>query len=537
MITRSVSALVPVEAAIAAHSLTSIADERCETMVSVDRRGPRIALAVALIALLLAAFAAAAGADSDPVHPSSAAILATVGTTPQGSPLAPGFVGVSMEYFAAHVYTGSEPNAVDPVVVQLLRNLAPGQPAVLRIGGDSSDWTWWPLRGVVPPDGIRYSLTRDWLRTTRALTQAVGAKLILGLNLAAGRPSLAAAEARALTEGIGRENIAAFELGNEPDLYARLPWYYTAHGRAIRARAAGYDVATFTQQFSVWRALTGYVPVVGPSFANLPWMSGLDSFLSAEPSLALATFHRYPLRGCGAASTDPTFPTESNLLSDYATTDLTQNVAQYAAIAHAHGLPFRVDEMNSVACSGRTGVSDTFASALWMLDTLFGLKAAGVDGVNVHTLPRSEYELFTVSHTGGWHAFVRPDYYGMLAFAHADPPGARLLPVTGSGGQVKIWADQSPDGSRRIVLINKDTVGAHLVLLAVPGAGTGTLQQLTAPNAAATGGVTLGGQTFGPSTTTGLLAGQPSTTTLHALAGLYSLTLPPGTAEILTLAG
>ena len=80
--------------------------------------------------------------------------------------------------------------------------------------------------------------------------------------------------------------------------------------------------------------------------------------------------------------------------------------------------------MNSASCSGKQGVSDTFASALWVLDTLFNLAAVGVDGVNVHSLPGAAYELFTFQHTSsGWQAFVHPEYYGMLMFAQAFPPG------------------------------------------------------------------------------------------------------------------
>ncbi len=57
------------------------------------------------------------------------------------------------------MYTGRNPRAVNPVLVQLLRQLCPGQTPVLRIGGDSTDATWWPMRGVIPPGGVTYSLT------------------------------------------------------------------------------------------------------------------------------------------------------------------------------------------------------------------------------------------------------------------------------------------------------------------------------------------------------------------------------------------
>ena len=96
------------------------------------------------------------------------------------------------------------------------------------------------------------------------------------------------------------------------------------------------------------------------------------------------------------------------------------------SVAHAHSLPFRLTEINSASCQGaRRASRDTFASALWALDTLFNLASVGVDGVNFHMLPGSDYELFTVSHTasGAWQAFVHPEYYGLLMFAQAFPPG------------------------------------------------------------------------------------------------------------------
>jgi hypothetical protein len=497
-----------------------------------------VAVGIVLLSALASAPVAAARRqhDSDPIGVTGPALVASVSGAPSGDPTPPGFLGVSMEYFAAHRYTGLDPNAVNPVLVQLLRSLTTGRQGVIRIGGNSADWTWWPAGGRFPPDGIRYSLSRNWLLSTRALAQQTGDKLILGLNLAAGRPSLAAAEARAFTQVIGRQNIEAFEIGNEPDLYGKLSWYYTPHNRPIFSRPATYSLLQFTQEFQTWRGVTGQVPVAGPAFAGPAWMSGLDGFLGAEPGLALATFHRYPLRGCSVAQSDPSYATESNLLSDYATTQLTAAVAPFAAVAHAHDLPFRVDEMNSVACSGRTGVSDTYGSALWMLDALFGMRAAGVDGVNVHTLPGSAYELFTFTDgADGWRGFVHPDYYGMLMFEQADPPGARLLPVSGSGGQVKLWATEAPDGTKRIVVINKDPVNAHVVLVSPPGkAGVATVELLRARGVTATSGVTLGGQTFGNATATGVLPGPPRTVSIGPVAGLYWLTVPPATAELLT---
>ena len=61
----------------------------------------------------------------------------------------------------------------------------------------------------------------------------------------------------------------------------------------------------------------------------------------------------------------------SRLLSTYASRHLVAGLAPYVALAHRAGDSFRIDEMQSVACGGKVGVSDTMAWSLWALDTLF----------------------------------------------------------------------------------------------------------------------------------------------------------------------
>ena len=494
-----------------------------------SRPGRLIAFVAALLLMSAAAARADARADSMLLSP-------VVGGTSTSAPIPSGFVGLSMEFYAVHEYTGSDPNAINPVLVQLIRNLTPGQAPVLRIGGDSTDETWWPVPGVLPPRGIDYPLTQGWVRTTAALAKTLGAKLIVGINLMLNQPALAAVEARALLTGLG-SSLEAFEIGNEADLYGALPWYFTSTDKAVYGRPPSYNIGDFIEDFSDERSAFPAAPIAGPSFANLPWMSaGLSQFLAAEPGLGLVTFHRYPLRGCNVSEGSPAYPTISNLLSDYSQSDLAQGLAPYVAMAHAQGLQFRVDEMNSVACAGSHGVSDTFASALWVLDTLFEMANVGVDGVNIHTLPGARYELFTFSHDGSWQADVHPEYYGMLMFAQAAPPGSRLLPVSGvPDGPLKVWATLAPDGTIRVVLINEDSSSAQSVLLNAPGnSSSATVEQLTAPSIGATDGVSLGGQSFGDETDTGALAG-PATTTISSLLGLYTLTVPAASATMLTL--
>jgi hypothetical protein len=461
-------------------------------------------------------------------------VYASVNPAPAGSGLPAGFLGLSFEYSAFEAYTGADPAAPDPVFVQLLRNL--GQPVVLRIGGNSTDATWWPVPGMARPAGISYALTPGWLTSARDLASELGAKLILGVNLAADRPRLTAAEADALLAGIGPTNVAALELGNEPDVYGVFPWYRKDH-QPVFARGERYDLNAFLAEARRSVATLPPVALAGPATAELPWLGGVPALLAAEPRLRMVTVHRYPIQGCFHNQSSPSYPSIPNLLSDRASAGIATALARYVALAHARGLQFRVDELNSAAlagCLARPGISNTFASALWMLDTLFNLASVGVDGVNIHSLPGASYEVFTFRlDASGWQAFVHPDYYGMLMFAQAFPPGARLMTVHAPAGPVKVWATHGADGRTRVALINQDS-RPHRVELQLPSAGgQAELEWLRAPGVAATGGVTLGGQTFGSETRTGRLPA-PELRPAPQLFGWYSIQLPPYSAALLT---
>ncbi len=464
-------------------------------------------------------------------------ISATVGSSPSGYVMPSGFVGVSLEYSALHVYTGRDPAAVNPVLIGLLRGLAPGQAPVVRIGGNSADQSWWPIRGVAPPAGVNYTLTPGWVQTTKALASHLGAHLIMGLNMAGGRPSVAATEARVLFKAIGSKFISDFEIGNEPDVYNEFPWFVDRHGKLVYARPPDWNVLSFTAQYSQFRAALPPVPLAGPSFAELAWINQLPAFLRAEHGLRLATVHRYPLRAGVTQTNSPIYASIPNLLNDSSSAGLAQGVAPAVQAASAAGLPFRLDEMNSASNRGQKGTSDTFAAALWALDTFFNFANVGVDGVNVHSLPNAAYELFTFSKPhGAWQAFVHPEYYGMMMFAQAFPPGARFLPVSAPSAPLKIWADQAPDGHIRVELINKDVTNAYQVQVQVPNAniaGRASLEYLQAPAVNSTSGVTLGGQSFGPETPTGSLPA-PQTQPALAVGSSYTVNVPAASAVLLT---
>ena len=461
--------------------------------------------------------------------------LITVSSTPVSRPVGPGFVGVSIEYPALQAYTGSDPATINPVFVHMLSVLAPGQAPVVRIGGNSSDETWWPLAGVTPPAKVAFALTPSWVQSAGALARALGGKLILGVNMAADEPQIAAAEASAFERGIGSRYIDALEVGNEGDLYGRKPGYQAGQPSPILPRPQSYDLATFTSEFTSFRQALGAAPVAGPAFAWLQWMGGLGRFLAAEPGLSLVTFHRYPLHGCNQPPGTPGAASIPHLLSDYAISQLAAPIAGYAAVAHAHGLAFRVDELNSVACAGKLGVSNTFASALWALSELLDLARAGADGVNLHTFPGAGYQLFSFRFVGGaWQASVKPEYYGLRLFADVAPAGSRLLQSSPATQPVGVWATRAPDGTIRVVLVNDDLRTPHTATIAVPQAAgeVARLERLLAPTARSTQGITLGGQSIDAA---GRLSGRFQRVFAVATDSRYSITLPAASAAVLTL--
>ncbi len=506
-------------------------------MVFVPRRAGLFAVALLLAAVALPGLSGCGSGTRRPAALTPTPVTVQAAEPERRVPF--GFLGLSLEYPAVEAYAGSDPRAVDPVFEQLVRNLDPGQAPVFRIGGDTADRTWWPTPGIAAPPGIKYSITPRWLAVTRALADALRARLILGLNLEADNPSLAASEADAMLAGIGPGRVRAFELGNEPDLYASFPWYSTPGGRHVTGRPANYDVSSLIDDFTRFAAaLPAQRILAGPSLGAPRWTRQLGRFLAAEPRVGLVTLHRYPLQLCYIGRSSPRYPTIAHLLAPRASIGLADSFAPYAPVARAHGLSLRVDELNSVSCGADPAVSQTFASALWVLDTLFEMARVGIHGVDIHTFPGAGYELFRITRAGGrWQAAVAPEYYGLLLFARSAPAGAHLLTVAGaSSGAVRTWATRARNGTIRIVLVNAGAE-ARLLDVGVAGArpGRAVLQRLTAPTVDAHTGVTLAGQSFGSQTLTGRLTGSPDTVPASEAGGRYPVPLPADSAAMLVL--
>src|ERR1700761_8418972 len=134
----------------------------------------------------------------------------SVSSATTGRPIRSNFLGLAFEYNTIPQLAGASPGSVDPVFAQLLRNLDPTGRPLIRVGGLSTGRAGWGGKAPAPP-----------------------AKLILGVNLGANRLRISQVEASGLVSGLGASNVAALEIGNEPDLYTLIPWYKTLHGKPI----------------------------------------------------------------------------------------------------------------------------------------------------------------------------------------------------------------------------------------------------------------------------------------------------------------
>jgi hypothetical protein len=477
---------------------------------------------------------------------------AAVAGRPLGRPRPAGYLGLAFTYQGLARWTGSASSPVDPVLVRLIRNLTPDGDPVLRVGGVSADRSWWPIRGYRTPIGIWQDITPAWAMALHRLVRTIDGRLILGINLEANRPEIVRVESHELVRRIGRRYIESLQLGNEPDLYTVVPWYgllhgvpvpqYLGEGAPVYSRPPSYGPSEYAAEVSRMLPQLPNVPLSGPDASGpdpraARWVTALMPLFRPGGRLVTLTAHAYAAVKCINDPSSFLYPSIAHLLGIAASRDQLNGLEPFIGVARGRSDGFRVDEMGVVSCSGLSGVANSMASALWALDTLFAMDAAGVSGVNLHTV-KGTNALFTLKRSGGrWRATVAPWYYGALLFAQAAPAGSRLLPVTNAThADSRVWATVGQDHVVRVVVINDSVRSNARVLVRNPpryGQRPATIERLRAPSAYATKGVTLGGRSFGH-TATGVLAA-PAVQRVRRRGGVYPVTLPAASAALLTL--
>src|SRR5271166_4840463 len=386
------------------------------------------------------------------------------------------FTGLGFE--ASAVARSGFLSAENTAYIQYAKTLGAG--GVIRIGGNVSDFTHWSPNGQPAPLPKATVLNERCIRELGEFLRALRWRLIWGLNLGSGTPEEAAAEARSVASAVG-DLLLAFEIGNEPDLFA-----HSEH------RNPGWGYAEWYQQYVQFRSAVESklpnAPFAGPDVANATdWVA---RFAAAEDTRVKLLTHHYYAEG------PPDIPrsTIDNLLK----TDpkLTPILSQMQEASKACKAPYRICEVNSCFGGGKPGVSDTFASALWGLDFMLTLCAADSVGVNLETSINqlgflSSYSPIWEDGRGNYSA--RPLYYGMLAFQEAAQ-GQRIAADYAAGKMnVKAYAFIGKDHLLRAALINKEPSTDVEVRLISPEKFTHvSAMRLRAPSLESKSGVTLG---------------------------------------------
>lgn len=174
--------------------------------------------------------------------------------------------------------------------------------------------------------------------------------------------------------------VSGIEIGNECDIY-------TGNGH----RNKSYDYAQYETEFAAYLAAyktAGLPPkrIQGATFCCFvkSFDDGLKGYVHKYATdLATLSYHSYSGDHCGTHSV-----TASQLLSAEASSGRAEKYTFVAADAASEQVPFVIGEGNSVACGGQPGVSDTFASTLWVLDWLPSISKIGASS-QVHRSQQS----------------------------------------------------------------------------------------------------------------------------------------------------
>jgi hypothetical protein len=445
----------------------------------------------------------------------------TVDTAAPGLTIPADFLGISYEKNAL-----IEPHfkADNTVLVNLHRNLGTG---TLRLGGNKVELTRWRADATAMLDKKtgQAVIGRATLDDLYGFLQATQWKCLHGLNLASNAPEQSADEA-AYALKVGARSVLAFEIGNEPNLYVN-------HA----ARKDGYSCAQYLPEaqaaIKVIRAQNPGVVLAGPATARRTdhWFE--DAVAGLKGQLQIGTSHLYALSGGSTNPKSANFPSVENLLLPATMAKDVTMVDEHLAAAKAAGMRYRLAEFNSVSNGGRTGVSDTFVSALWATDFLFSIAARGADGVNFHCnlKPGSYSPISAVK--GGTRYTAHPLYYALLLFHDAGQ--GRLLPTkVRSTANLVAHATLDASGKMRVVLVNKDLAQEVVATIQV-GARfrAGSVRRLSAPQATAQDGVTYAGTMVSANGSWKPQLSLERAVAVHA--GQAVVTLPPASAMVLTI--
>ena len=411
--------------------------------------------------------------DRLPLPPSpfvqgSLTVMATsVGVIP------PRFMGLSYEKLTMS-YGYFHPS--NQHLIALFRRLGAG---VLRLGGGTVDELLWTNNKT----GSKAQITAARIKALAGFLQATGWLCLYGVNLATSTPALAAEEVAVAVSALGA-NLLGIELGNEPDEY----------GIPGKFFAGNWTYPDFLDLWNSFRSailqVAPNVPFTGPATGGgnhiTTWTLPFGQAVTSS-ELVLLTQHYYRAPGEYVTST------ASFLISP--DLQLTGDLATLNAGAQQLGIPYRMSECGSFSNGGAGGVSNSYASSLWVIDFLFDTALGGASGVNMHGGGNSA-DYTPISDDSGAVIEARPEYYGMLLFTLAGPGSLLQTQLSAGGVEATAYAIRAANGGLNMIVVNKDALQSMTLTIETnQSIRTATQLTMTGPSLAAIAGVTIQGAT------------------------------------------
>jgi len=482
--------------------------------------------------------------------------------TPISSQIPADFVGLSLRQGDVQTVIGSMPVYGGPItmntkfqtLIDNLGNLA-GTPMTLRMLGD----------------GPGPNTLHNALPVLAKLNASKSHKYFIGIDFQ--DQSIAAEEVGYITSGVlNLSSIESIELGNEPDNYP-----------------GETNAKYWSDELTYWDALSSIsqgLKFAAPVFAGNNTSFDQAGFVTTRHNqISMFDFHYY-----GGSNCTSTAPAQNSLLLQASISppasayqhnnpaDPFLSTAITAAKSANPVLPIRAGEINSIACHGAFGLSDTFTSAVWALDMGMTYALAGVNGINYflatdQTYHKAEsgsnaYNAFDFTSTGGL-AYVAPEYYAMILLEHMVANNAVIIPstianyglgYTAAWPKFISWATRDTNGKVHVLLINKDDGSNGLpsdgtVTLSLPGRGLVTVYRITSTGGVYNGWWDPNTGTIKPNGVTGMVLnnnqtydnsadGNPLTLTnpigpvpeaISPVNGVYTLKVPVGNAVVLVV--
>ena len=330
------------------------------------------------------------------------------------------------------------------------------------------------------------------------------------------------------------DKIQYFELGNEPNNYDSERWgnstaayvrqwkqYVTAIDRAVN-RAIGAERANKLFSPSRWWASSS---TTDETDLNIRPVDLIPAGIDSKDQVAQYSIHSYYFATCSperaAIATIPNILNHT-FLNYYAETEIMPS-AQAALDA---GNEWIIGEFNSIACSGNPNVSDTFANALWTVDSELIYAARNASACYLHQGATLVFQSDDQTNTAGddgspgfsTYSFLYPrtsskrgpqrtlpTFVGLLFLAEAfatEGTQVRALEVPADvGDYFAAYAFYNDDCLSKLALLNMkpyygNTTDDYTVSFDI--GGKGSLKRMTAPvvDEKDSSAVTWAGQSF-----------------------------------------